>query len=282
MNIAIETIKFKNFTPCQFLLKTEESSPPLMIMWLRFFRYAQNEPNKIIAKQVIDNPLRLFQDVCKLIDSAKSRVASAANFEMTLLYWQIGERVNKDLLDGQRADYGKQIVTQLATQLQKVYGTKGFEARSIRRMMRFAMLFPDSQIVSQAATQLSWSHLKTIIYLKDDLQRQFYMEMCILERWSTRKLSGKINSMVYERTTISKKPGQLIKQEIKELREDVKLTLDPVFRDPYFLNLLDLKNTFNEKKLEDAILGDLGNFIMEIAQGFSIVERQKRIVIYAS
>ena len=102
---------------------------------------------------MIDNQSKLFEDVCNLIDSAKSRVASNANIEMTLLYWQIGERVNNDLLDGQRADYGKQIVSQLATQLQTVYRTKGFEVRSIRRMMQFAKLFPDIQIVSQAATQ---------------------------------------------------------------------------------------------------------------------------------
>jgi len=102
---------------------------------------------------MIDNQSKLFEDVCNLIDSAKSRVASNANIEMTLLYWQIGKRVNNDLLDGQRADYGKQIVSQLATQLQTVYGTKGFEVRCIRRRMQFARLFPDIQIMSQAATQ---------------------------------------------------------------------------------------------------------------------------------
>ncbi len=119
---------------------------------------------------IVENPSKLFNDVCNLIDSAKSRVASTANIEMTLLYWQIGKCVNNDLLDGQRADYGKQIVLQLATQLQTVYRIKGFEVRSIRRMMQFARLFPDIQIVSQAATQLSWSHFIELLFLNKEMK----------------------------------------------------------------------------------------------------------------
>lgn len=88
------------------------------------------------------------------------------------------------------------------------------------------------------------------MYLKDDLQRQFYIEMCIMERWSTRKLQQKIDGMLYERTAISKKPKQLIKQEIKDLRDEDKLTPDLVFRDPYFLNFLGLKNTFRKGTLK--------------------------------
>jgi len=119
---------------------------------------------------IVENPSKLFNDVCKLIDSVKNRVASNAHIEMTLLYWQIGERVNNDLLDGQLADYGKQIVSQLATQLQTVYRIKGFEVRSIRRMMQFARLFPDIQIVSQAATQLSWSHFIELLFLNKEMK----------------------------------------------------------------------------------------------------------------
>lgn len=134
-------------------------------------------------------------------------------------------------------------------------------------------------IVSAVQRQLGWTQIKTIMYLKDPLQREFYMEMCILEKWSTRRLQEKIDSMLYERTAISKKPKQLIKKEIKELRESDKLTPDLVFRDPYFLNFLGLKNTFSEKNLEDAILSELESFILELGQGFSFVERQKRMVI---
>lgn len=134
-------------------------------------------------------------------------------------------------------------------------------------------------IVSATRRQLGWTHLKTIMYLKDGLQRGFYIEMSIMERWSTRKLQDRINDMLYERTAISKKPGQLIKQEIKMLRDEDKLTPDLVFRDPYFLDFLGLKDTYSEKNLEDAILRELENFILELGQGFTFVERQKRMVI---
>ena len=145
--------------------------------------------------------------------------------------------------------------------------------------MEEAGMKKQSDIVSAVRRQLGWTHLKTIMYLKDDLQRQFYMEMCILEKWSTRKLQQKIDGMLYERTAISKKPKQLIKQEIKGLRDEDKLTPDLVFRDPYFLDFLGLKNTFSEKNLEDAILRELENFILKLGQGFSFIERQKRMVI---
>ncbi len=111
------------------------------------------------------------------------------------------------------------------------------------------------------------------------MQREFYAEMCRIENWSVRTLRKKIDGMLYERTAISKKPQQLIKQEIKELRDDDKLTPDLVFRDPYFLDFLGLKNTFSEKHLEDAVLRELESFILELGQGFSFVERQKRMII---
>ena len=98
---------------------------------------------------------QLYSDICKFIEEARSFVANSSNTAITLLYWKIGERINNDLLDNQRAEYGKQIVSQLATQLQQQFGKRGFQERNIRRMMQFAQLFPDFKIVSQAATKLS-------------------------------------------------------------------------------------------------------------------------------
>jgi predicted nuclease of restriction endonuclease-like (RecB) superfamily len=162
--------------------------------------------------------------------------------------------------------------------LTEKYG-KGWDEKTLRHCLRSAETFPENLIISATQRQLGWTHLKTIMYLKDDLQREFYMELCIIERWSTRKLQERIDSMLYERTAISKKPKLLIKKEIKELREEDKLTPDLVFRDPYFLDFLGLKNTFSEKNLEDSILRELESFILELGQGFSFVERQKRMII---
>jgi predicted nuclease of restriction endonuclease-like (RecB) superfamily len=221
---------------------------------------------------------QLLKDVASLIEESKQYVAQTVNATLTLLNWQIGKRISDDLLQNKRAGYKEQIVATVSRQLVENYGN-GFAEKSIRRMVQFAEVFPDKEIVASAIRQLSWSHFVELIPLKQPLQREFYTEMCRIEKWSVRTLRQKFDGMLYERTAISKKPGQLIKQELKALREDDKLTPDLVFRDPYFLNFLGLKNTFSEKNLEDAILRELESFILELGQGFAFVERQKRMII---
>jgi predicted nuclease of restriction endonuclease-like (RecB) superfamily len=225
-----------------------------------------------------DPQQQLLRDVTELIEQSKQGVAQTVNSTLILLYWKIGKRINSEVLQNRRATYGKQIVAAVSGQLVEKYGS-GWDEKTLRHCLRSAETFSEELILSAVRRQLGWTHLKTIMYLKDDLQRQFYIEMSILERWSTRKLQEKIDGMLYERTAISRKPGQLIKQEIRALREKDMLTPDMVFRDPYFLNFLGLKNTYSEKNLEDAILRELENFILELGQGFSFIERQKRMVI---
>lgn len=130
---------------------------------------------------------KLYDDVCKLIEEARSFLAQKTNSTLTLMYWKIGERINSDLLDNQRAEYGKQIVSQLATKLQEQYGKRGFQERNIRRMMQFAQDFQDYQIVSELATKLSWSHFIELIGVKDNLQREFYIQMSYYENWGTKQ-----------------------------------------------------------------------------------------------
>lgn len=226
----------------------------------------------------INNEEQLLKDVALLIEQSRQHIAQTVNSTLTFLYWKIGKRINSDVLQYKRAKYGTQIVAALSRQLQENYG-KGFQEKNIRRMMQFAEVFPDEEIVASAMRQLSWTHFTLLLPLKQPLQREFYAEMCRIEKWSVRTLREKIDSMLYERTAISKKPGQLIKQEIKALRDEDKLTPDLVFRDPYFLDFLGLKNTYSEKNLEDAILHELESFILELGQGFTFVERQKRMVI---
>ena len=126
---------------------------------------------------------------------------------------------------------------------------------------------------------MGWSHFVEIIPLKDELQRDFYAEMCRIERWSVRTLRQKISGLLFERTALSKKPVELAKQELAQLREEDKLTPDLVFRDPYFLDFLGLKDTYSEKDLEMAILRELESFILEMGVGFSFLARQKRITV---
>ena len=220
----------------------------------------------------------LFKDVAKLIDETRKSVAYTVNSALTYMYWKIGKRVNDEILQHERAEYGSQIVATLSQQLQSAYG-KGFEEKSLRRMMQFSSVFQDETIVVSVIRQLSWTHIIALLPLKDPLQREFYIEMCRLERWSVRTLRQKIDGMLYERTAISRKPDELIRQEIAGLRDDGILTPDLVFRSPYFLNFAGLKNTYSEKSLEDAIVRELESFILELGRGFAFVERQKRMII---
>ena len=147
----------------------------------------------------------LLGDLRKIIDTARSHVAATANYELTAMYWHIGDRINRDVLNNERAEYGQQIVSHVATQLQQEYGTKGFDEKSIRRMMQFAQIFPDFQIVAPLARKLSWSHFQIVMPFKDALQREVYLTMAAAERWSRRTLQAKIDGMLYERTAIATK-----------------------------------------------------------------------------
>ena len=220
----------------------------------------------------------LITDLRTLINEARNKVALIVNTEITLLYWHIGKRINEEVLGNQRAEYGKQIVSTVSTQLTKEYG-RGFELRNLRRMMQFAQLFPDFQIVATASQQLSWSHFIELLSIKNDLGREFYLTMAASESWSIRTLRNKIDSMLYERTAISSKPEEVIKTELANLRDNEILSPDLVFKSPYFLEFTGLKGVYSEKSLEDSLLVHIEHFILELGVGFTFVERQKRMII---
>ncbi len=223
-------------------------------------------------------PGHLLEDVRGLIQSAREGVAQAANAALVLLYWQVGHRIYKEILQHRRASYGQEVVSTLAVRLTEEFGS-GFSRPNLFRMVRFAEVFPNGEIVSTLSRQLGWSHFIEIVPLKNDLQRDFYAEMCRVERWSVRTLHAKIQSMLFERTALSKKPAELARKEMDALRREDKLTPDLVFRDPYFLNFLGLADAYSEKDLETAILRELQRFILELGVGFAFIDRQKRIVI---
>ncbi|MBR5983697.1 MAG: DUF1016 family protein [Bacteroidales bacterium] len=221
----------------------------------------------------------LINDLRLIIEHARTRVAATINSELTLMYWHIGERINREVLGNERAEYGKQIVATVVRQLQAEYGTKGFEERTIRRMMKFAQTFPDFRILSTLLSKLSWSHFLIVMSIKDEIQRDFYITMAASENWSVRTLQEKIDGMLYERTAISGKPDELIRQELSNLRDDNVLSPDLVFKSPYFLEFTGLKGMYSEKSLEDCLVAHIEQFILELGNGFSFIERQKRMII---
>jgi predicted nuclease of restriction endonuclease-like (RecB) superfamily len=236
------------------------------------------EDDTALLRATASSPEALLSDLRALIHESREVVAQAVNSALVLLYWQVGHRIHDDILGQERAAYGEEIVSTLSRQLQAEFGN-GFSRPNLFRMVRFAETFPDPQIVSTLSRQLSWSHFVEIIPLDDPLKRDFYAEMCRLERWSVRTLRGKLGGMLFERTALSKKPEELAKQELAKLRDEDRLTPDLVFRDPYLLDFLGLKDTYSEKDLESAVLRELEGFILELGSGFAFVARQKRMVI---
>jgi hypothetical protein len=194
-----------------------------------------------------------------LIIETRQSVAHNVNSALVQLYWLIGKRVHHGVLFQERAEYGKQIVAALGRELESEFG-RGFGEKNLHRMIQFAQAFPDEEIVAALRRQLGWTHFKALIPLQDDLKRSFYAEMCRLERWSTRTLQQKINGMLYERTALSKKPELLIEQELAALRSEDRLTPDLVFKDPYVLDFLGLRDTYSEKDLESALLREIHVF----------------------
>jgi hypothetical protein len=129
----------------------------------------------------------LFQDLRALIVEARQDVARQVNSVLVLLYWRAGKRIRQDILKEKRAEYGEQIIATLSQQLVAEFGA-GFTARNLANMVRFVDVFQDEKILHTLCAKVSWSHFRLIIYLDDDLKRDFYAEICRIEQWSTRTL----------------------------------------------------------------------------------------------
>ena len=231
-----------------------------------------------VASVTPSSSRNLLREIRELIVSSRGHVAQAVDAGLTMLYWKVGACIRREILGEKRAKYGDKVVATLSRRLEVEFG-RGFAEKNLRRMMQFVELFPDEKIVAALLRQLGWTHFTLLMPIKDSLEREFYAEMCRIERWNTRTLQKKIQSMLYERTALSRKPAKLAEVELKALRESDRLTPDLVFRDPYFLDFLGLKDTYAEKDLEVAILREMESFILELGTGFAFLERQKRMIV---
>lgn len=209
----------------------------------------------------------LFQDLASIIEQGKRQVSVQVNTVITLVYWKVGHKINTHILDNQRAEYGKEVIPQVATQLANTYG-KSFQEKNLRRMMQFADIFPEYQIVAPLARQLSWSHFTIIIPIKQHGARMFYAQQSVESGWSKRELGKQIERKAFERKEIA---------QIQLSEADTKIRAS--FKDPYFLDFLGLKEGYLENDLKGAILKELKHFILELGKGFAFVERQKRIIL---
>jgi predicted nuclease of restriction endonuclease-like (RecB) superfamily len=220
----------------------------------------------------------LLHSIVSLIDRARKTVALTINSELAFLYWNIGKRINEDILKSSRADYGKRIISGLSEKLTHIYGI-GFNKRNLQSFIKFNAVFGDITILHTLCAKLTWSHIREIIYIEDHLKREFYTQICIHEQWSVRTLQNRMDSMLFERTAISKKPELTIINDLEIIKNEKQISPDLTFRDPYFLDFLGLHDSYSEKDLESAILANLQGFITEMGTEFAFLARQKRITI---
>lgn len=243
------------------------------------FRAVSSSKNEEISTVKLEQAiLPMRSDIGALIEDSRKNALRSVNAEITLLYWKVGQRINQEVLQNARAAYGKQIVAELSASLTATYG-KGWSEKQLFHCLRLVTVFPDENILSAVRRELNWTQLKSLIYMDDPLKREFYIEMSKLEGWSSRQLQGRIRSMLYERTAISKKPEDTIRQELTQLKQAKTVSHDLVFRDPYLLDFLGLHDTYLEKDLESAILAELQQFIIELGNDFAFMARQKRIEV---
>jgi len=184
-----------------------------------------------------------------------------------MLFWHIGSRINQNILQNKRADYGKQIVVKLSRQLAEKYG-RNFEEKNLRRMLQFEGQLSDEKIVDTLSRQLSWSHILILLPLKNTGAKLYYANCIAAQNLGVRELRKKIANKEFERTAIANFQNTSNHPAIHNN-----------FKDPYFLDFLGLRNNYLEKDLEQAILQELEAFILELGKGFAFVERQKRMII---
>ena len=194
---------------------------------------------------------------------------------MVQAYWNIGKRiVEEEQKGGERAAYGTETLKNLSKKLTSEYG-KGFTISNLQYMRQFYLVFP---IHHALRGELSWTHYRLLLKVKNEKARNFYMEEAVVCNWSTRSLERQIHSLYYERMLMSTKKGRpLVKEEAA--RKSIAIQPKDLWKDPYILEFLDLKKnpTLYEEDLEQAIIDKLQEFLLELGKGFSFVARQYRI-----
>ena len=188
---------------------------------------------------------QLLTDVVDIIETGQRQVAINVNSGVVLMFWHVGSKVNAFVLNNQRAEYGKQIVVTLSRQLQQTYGNN-FEEKNLRRMLQFADKFQDLENVVTLSRYLSWSHFLALIPITTPEKQHFYAVQAAKQSWGIRELRTQIKNKTFERTEIANSQLLPDKNDIRD-----------VFKDPYFLNSLGIKNGYLEKDIENAILKDI-------------------------
>ncbi len=216
----------------------------------------------------------LLSDIKSVIVEARAHVRQTVNNTMVHAYWQIGRLIVEDeQLGNTRAQYGKNVLKSLSTQLTADLG-KGFDVTNLRNMRRFYLAFEKQETLS---LELSWSHYNVLARIENPAARLWYMEESAQQHWSVRALERQIGTLYYERLLLSKNK-QPVEQEAQEKTQVLAESAKDYLRDPYILDFLNLQDkSYQENELEQGIINNLQQFLLELGKGFAFVERQKRL-----
>jgi len=227
----------------------------------------------------MDIEKRYLEQIIDVIKNTKNKVEIAVNSELIMLYWNIGKIIKIQILLDAKPEYGKSVIKSLSEELVAEYG-RGYSQRNLFNMVKLYEVFDDESILHTMCAKLTWSHFRKLMYIQEPLRREFYITLAQNERWSVRELEGRINSQLYERTSLSQKPEEVISNDLQLLRNNKKMSTDLVLRDPYILDFLNLKDTYSEKDLESAIITEIERFILEMGRDFTFVGRQVRLTFH--
>ncbi len=217
-----------------------------------------------------------LKQITDIIKNTRNNVEILVNSELVLLYWNVGKVIKTQILEENKPEYGKSVIQNLSRELVSEYG-RGYSQRNLFNMVKLYEVFGDESILHTLCTKLTWSHFRKLIYIKEPLKMEFYTTLALNEHWSVRELDERINSQLYERTSLSKNSEITIANDLQKLRDEKRMSTALVLRDPYVLDFLDLKDSYSEKDLESAIIAELERFILEMGRDFTFVGRQVRL-----
>ena len=222
--------------------------------------------------KIINAPL--LEDIKTLLQTSRQHLQQTVNITMVQTYWNIGRLIVEDEQSGnERAEYGKKQLEAIAETLTLEFG-KGFDARNLRKMRQFYSTFPKWDSVS---TELSWTHYRRLISIKNQEAREWYIKESIENHWSARALDRQVGKLYYERLLSSKEKSP-VQEEAEEKTKALQLDTKDVLRDPYIFDFLNLPSqSLLESDIEQSLIDNLQQFLLELGRGFAFVSRQQRL-----
>ena len=222
---------------------------------------------------------KTISDIKAIIDSGRNAAYSTTSQIMIMTYWNIGKRIVEEEQNGsERAEYGKNLINVLSTELTKEYG-QGYTSRNLRNFRQFYLFFPEPDIWHACVPNLRWTHFRTLLRVSDENARLWYMNEASKEGWDYRTLDRNISTQYYYRLLESPRKDEVI-SEMKDKTSEYQNNPAEIIKSPVIAEFLGFtpQQSYLETDLESAILSHIRDFLLEMGRGFAFVARQQHIV----